>query len=389
MSDPAKRPVSGERTLQIHRLGRVEYEDGLGLMGAAAGAIRLGAPPDMDYLFLVEHPPLFTFGRRVEAANLRAARGSLVEEGFEFYETDRGGNVTYHGPGQVVGYPVIDLSDRRDVRGYVATLEEAMIRTCADYALRAGRHPVHRGAWIGGKKIGAVGVHLSRWISSHGFAFNVSPDLGHFRHIVPCGIAEPGLGVTSLAAELEALGRAPPALPDVEVRLATHLAALLGRRREDRSVDLRTVSVVVTGSDGRVLLLRRTEARGGFWQPVTGRMERGEVPAVTARRELFEETGADLEVQPLGYRHAFALDPSRLGEPAAATLVTAEETAFVARAPPGFECRRSLEEHSEHGWFTLEEALELLRFAGLRRAVRLATAGSHGEASCPVAGDRH
>ncbi len=361
------------RTLRVHRLGRVEYADGLRLMALAGDAVRAGAPPATDHLFLLEHPPVLTLGRSAETGNIIAAPAWLEKQGFEIHRTDRGGDVTYHGPGQVVGYPVLDLSDRRDVRRYVGGLEEAMIRTCGDYGVEAGRHEEHRGAWVGREKIGAVGVHLARWITSHGFAFNVAPDMQHFQVIVPCGIADPRLGVTSLAAQLEARGRAVPPMSEVEERLATHLAAIFGRARQDVAPDLRTVSVVPVGVDGRVLLLRRSEARGGFWQPVTGRIEPGESPAAAARRELREETGADVEVQDLGYRHAFGLEPGLVRRDGVPGVLVADETAFAARLPPGFSCRLS-DEHAEHGWYTPVEAVEKLRFAGLRRAVRLAAA---------------
>jgi len=359
------------RTLRTYKLGRVEYDDGLRLMALAGDAVRAAAPPATDHLFLLEHPPLLTLGRSAGRANILAAPDWLAKQGFEIHETDRGGDVTYHGPGQIVGYPVLDLAERPDVRKYVATLEEAMIRTCAAYGVEAGRHEEHHGAWVGHKKIGAVGVHLARWVTSHGFAFNVAPDMRHFQVIVPCGIADPRLGVTSLAEELRARGRALPPASDVEERLAADVAELFGRERADRAPDLRTVSVVPVGADGRVLLLRRSEARGGFWQPVTGRIEPGEEPEAAACRELFEETGADAAVTALGYTHAFGLEPRLLPGMPVGVLV-AEETAFVARLPPAFACRIS-DEHAEHAWLPPSEALERLPFAGLRKAVRLAT----------------
>src|ERR1700674_3136075 len=213
------------RALLVHKLGRVEYEDGLRLMALAGEAVSGGLPPATDHLFLLEHPPVLTLGRSAERRNIIAAPEWLRKQGFEIHPTDRGGDVTYHGPGQIVAYPVLDLSDRPDVRKYVAALEEAMIRTCADHGVEAGRHEEHRGAWVGHKKIGAVGVHLARWITSHGLAFNVAPDLRHFQVIVPCGIADPRLGVTSLAAELGARGRAAPSLAEVEEQLAGPLAS--------------------------------------------------------------------------------------------------------------------------------------------------------------------
>lgn len=365
--------TAATRTLLVHRLGRVEYDDGVSLMRLAGDAVRAGTPRGTDHLFLVEHPPVLTLGRSAGRGNVIASPAWLEKRGFEIHETDRGGDVTYHGPGQVVGYPVVDLSDRPDVRRYVGALEEAMIRVCADHGVEAGRHEEHRGAWVGPKKIGAVGVHLSRWITSHGFAFNHAPDLGHFQAIVPCGISDPRLGVTSLAAELEARGRPVPARAEVEDALARHLAEALGRAvAPSPGPDLRTVSVVALGADGRVLLLRRSAARGGFWQQVTGRIERGEAPAAAARRELREETGADVPVVPLDYHHAFALDPA-LNRVRVGQLALVEETAFAARLPPGFAPTLS-DEHAEHVWATPEEALAQLRFAGLRKAVKLAVA---------------
>jgi lipoyl(octanoyl) transferase len=365
--------MSAARTLLVHRLGRVEYDDGLSLMRLAGDAVRAGSPRATDHLFLVEHPPVLTLGRSAGRANVLASPAWLEGQGFELHETDRGGDVTYHGPGQIVGYPVVDLSDRPDVRRYVGALEEAMIRACADHGVEAERHPEHRGAWVGPRKIGAVGVHLSRWITSHGFAFNHAPDLAHFQAIVPCGISDPRLGVTSLAAELERAGRPVPGRAAVEDALARHLADALGRgAARSPGPDLRTISVVPVSADGRVLLLRRSPERGGFWQQVTGRIERGEQPEAAARRELREETGADVPVVPLEYRHAFPLDPS-LNRVRPGQLVLVEEVAFAARLPPGFEPRLS-DEHAEHVWATPAEAIARLRFAGLRKAVKLAAA---------------
>jgi lipoyl(octanoyl) transferase len=267
---------------------------------------------------------------------------------------------------------VLDLTATPDVRRYVAALEEAMIRTCADHGLEARRHPEHRGAWIGSRKIGAVGVHLARWITSHGFAFNLAPDLAHFQVIVPCGISDPRLGVTSLAAELERRGRSTPPVDLVEAQLAEHVAAALQRRLMPGPDPLRTVTVVPVASDGRVLLLKRAPERGGFWQPVTGRMDPGEAPIETARRELREETGADVAVTPLGYRHGFCYDPVSLGRPAGPVRGCVEE-AFLARLPPGFEPTLS-DEHTEAAFSPAAEAALIPRFAGLRRAIRLATA---------------
>lgn len=218
----------GRPTLRVHRLGRVGYSAGLALMEEAGDRLRSSPSGEGERLFLLEHPPVLTVGRA--GGRILASPAWLAERGFELHEVDRGGGVTYHGPGQIVGYPVVDLRDRPDVRCFVQDLEEAMIRACADFGVEAGRHPLHHGAWVRARKIGAVGVRLDRWISSHGFALNVATELSHFGAIVPCGIDDPALGVTSLAAELAARGRAVPAREAVEERLAHHVAVLLGRR---------------------------------------------------------------------------------------------------------------------------------------------------------------
>ena len=185
------------RSLEIRRLGVVPYEDGLALQRALVEERRTGATGDV--LVLLQHPPVITLGVKGDGgrANILATGSRLAELGIAVHESGRGGDVTYHGPGQVVGYPILDLKpDRCDVHRYVRDVEEVMIRTCADYGLAAGRIKGLTGAWVGAEKIGAIGVRISRWITSHGFAFNVGTALDHFRLIVPCGISD--RGVTSL-----------------------------------------------------------------------------------------------------------------------------------------------------------------------------------------------
>lgn len=179
-----------------------------------------------DTLLLLQHPPVITVGVKGDGgrSNIIATPQRLAQLGIEVCETGRGGDVTYHGPGQVVGYPILDLRpDRCDVHRYVRDVEEVMIRTCAGYGLSAARVKGMTGVWIGAEKIGAIGIRISRWITSHGFAFNVHPDLGHFGLIVPCGLA--GRGVTSL----EALKVGPLRMADVEDSLAGHFYAVFER----------------------------------------------------------------------------------------------------------------------------------------------------------------
>jgi lipoyl(octanoyl) transferase len=190
--------VSSEvRQLEVRRLGRVGYDEALALQRELVEERRASRIPDL--LLLLEHPPVITLGVRSEVSrsNVVATGERLGELGIAIHETGRGGDVTYHGPGQIVGYPILDLRpDRCDVHKYVRDLEEVMIRTCADYGVAAGRIAGLTGTWVGAEKIGAIGIRISRWITSHGFAFNVRTDLDHFKLIVPCGISD--RGVTSL-----------------------------------------------------------------------------------------------------------------------------------------------------------------------------------------------
>ena len=207
------------RPLEVRRLGRVPYARGLELQERLVADRQAGRIPDQ--LLLLEHDPVFTLGRNARTANVLLPAEALRERGFEVFETGRGGDVTYHGPGQLVGYPILDLApDRRDVHRYVRDLEDVMIRTCADYGLEAARVEGLTGTWLGDEKIGAIGVRIARWVTSHGFAFNVGTDLGAFDLIVPCGIRE--RGVTSLERRL---GH-PVALDEVMDRLAAHFAAV-------------------------------------------------------------------------------------------------------------------------------------------------------------------
>jgi lipoyl(octanoyl) transferase len=207
------------RSLRIRRLGRVPYGRGLELQERLVAERQKGAVGDQ--LLLLEHEPVFTLGRNARAENVLYPAELLRQRGFDVHETGRGGDVTYHGPGQIVGYPILDLSpDRRDVHRYVRDLEEVMVRTCADYGVEAGRIAGLTGTWVGREKIGAIGVRISRWVTSHGFALNVSTDLAAFELIVPCGIRDKG--VTSLE---RLLGRAVP-LDEVMDRIAAHFAAV-------------------------------------------------------------------------------------------------------------------------------------------------------------------
>ncbi len=188
------------RAIEVIRLGRVSYPDATDRMEIRARSRLAGRVPDA--LFLLEHQPTVTLGRRGTRAHILATEEDLEKTGIHVFETGRGGDVTYHGPGQLVAYPVLDLSpDRKDVRKYVRDLESVMLRTAAFFGVAAKRDPKRPGAWVEDRKIGSVGVRISRWVTTHGFAFNVTTSMAPFQHIVPCGIE--GCTMTSLRLESE------------------------------------------------------------------------------------------------------------------------------------------------------------------------------------------
>ena len=207
------------RPLEVIRAGRVPYRDGLALQAARIEARRAGRVPDT--LYLLEHPDVITLGTGSDPSPLLASESELETLGIEVFETGRGGDITYHGPGQLVGYPILDLKpDRKDLHRYLRDLEGVLIAALAEFGIRAGREPGLTGVWTASGKIAAIGVRdSSGWITSHGCALNVRPDLTRFGTIVPCGIAD--RAVTSLALEL---GAAPP-MDAVEAAIVDAFAA--------------------------------------------------------------------------------------------------------------------------------------------------------------------
>jgi lipoyl(octanoyl) transferase len=186
----------------VEQLGRIEYAEALRMLRGKVAARKVGTISDT--LLLVEHPHVYTLGRNARREHVLATRDQLEALGVEVFDTDRGGDVTYHGPGQLVGYPVLDLSEhRRDLAWYMRSLEEVLVGVAQEFGVQAGRQKGAAGVWVENEKLAAMGVHVSRWITSHGFALNVNTDLSYFDGIVPCGLR--GKGVTSLE---KLLGRA-------------------------------------------------------------------------------------------------------------------------------------------------------------------------------------
>src|SRR6202789_3796109 len=214
-------------------LGLISYAAAYALQQQVVAARKRGDLPDV--LLLCEHPHVITLGRNGKTANLRASDRLRAQMNVEFCETDRGGDITYHGPGQIVGYPILDLTEhRRDVRWYVRLLEETMIRASAEFGITARRIEGRHGLWVDAdsgeeEKLGAIGVHLSRWVTSHGFSYNVSTDLGYFDLIVPCEI--PGKRATSL----ERLLKRAVSADEVKPRISAHFGEVFEREMSSRS----------------------------------------------------------------------------------------------------------------------------------------------------------
>jgi lipoyl(octanoyl) transferase len=208
-------------TIEVRRLGTIGYQAALDLQAQLVEQRKQGLIPDQ--LLLLEHPPVITLGVRTrnDRSHVLESEAAMAARGVGLFETGRGGDVTYHGPGQLVGYPIVDLKpDRCDVHRYVRDLEEVLIRAVDAFGVRAGRIEGLTGIWVGDQKLAAIGVRISRWVTSHGFALNVNTDLSHFGLIVPCGITDKG--VTSLE---RLLGHALP-MDEVAETVARQFAAL-------------------------------------------------------------------------------------------------------------------------------------------------------------------
>ncbi|HEX6749601.1 MAG TPA: lipoyl(octanoyl) transferase LipB [Longimicrobium sp.] len=210
------------RPLDVRRLGLISYGDALALQADLVARRRAGEVPDT--LLLLEHPHVITLGSGAHEENVLVTPEERAERGIELFETGRGGDVTYHGPGQLVGYPILDLKpDRQDLHRYLRDLEEVLIGVLGEFGLEGGRKEGLTGVWVGDRKVAAIGVRVSSgWITSHGFALNVSTDLSFFGAIIPCGIRDHGVG--SISGEL---GR-DVALAEAEAAVVRQMARVFG-----------------------------------------------------------------------------------------------------------------------------------------------------------------
>jgi lipoyl(octanoyl) transferase len=181
---------------EVRDLGRIDYAEAFAMQQDLVAQRKRGEIPDQ--LLIVEHPHVVTMGRNGRNENVLASPEVLARSGIEFHLTDRGGDVTYHGPGQIVGYPIVDLREwKRDVVAFVRAIEQVIIDALGSFRIFSYRDPAATGVWTESGKVAAIGVHISRWVTSHGFALNVDTDLNYFRYIVPCGLTKP---VTSMRA---------------------------------------------------------------------------------------------------------------------------------------------------------------------------------------------
>ncbi len=238
------------RRLLVATLGVVPYSDALELQRACARA-RIDGRIDQDVLILLEHPPVVTTGRGTRAQNLLLDAGALASRGIELFDVERGGDVTFHGPGQLVGYPIVDLRrHKEDLHWYLRQVEQVLIDALTPFGVHAARNPGKTGVWTNGRKIASIGVHAKQWVTSHGFALNVTTDLSYFDVMVPCGI--PDVVMTSVEREL--LARADgaclapsPALFD-EVRNAVTDAAATSFALDAEPLSAESLSALALGA---------------------------------------------------------------------------------------------------------------------------------------------
>jgi lipoyl(octanoyl) transferase len=220
------------RTCEVRDLGRLGYAEAFALQRELVEQRKQGRIADQ--LIFVEHPHVITLGRNGNMENLLASEEVLRRAGIEFHPTDRGGDITYHGPGQIVGYPIFDLREwKRDVVAYVRAIEQVIVDVLGEFGIEAGCLKGCTGVWVQGKKVAAIGVHVSRWVTSHGFALNHTTDLSYFQYIVPCGLTKP---VTSMQ-ELGALANREDVIAALARTFAKHFDLDLTSKNEPSHSD--------------------------------------------------------------------------------------------------------------------------------------------------------
>ena len=358
------------RPAQFRRLGMVLYSAGLSMQKALAEHVQIDGKPDQ--ILILEHNPVYTLGRGAARTDIHMSSEFLAENGIEIHQTDRGGQVTYHGPGQVVVYPICNLKKgRQSVGRFIRGLEQAMINSARDFGIDAATLDGHPGAWVntkrGPEKIGAIGVHLSRWISTHGIAFNLDPCMEHFGWITPCGISDKG--VCSLKT---ILGDGCPSRKEAEASIAGHLSDVLAFDLAPVASPSESISALVwrRGPSGpEVLMMLRCPSDGMWWSSVTGMVENGETLEAAAIRELSEECGLTGKLLPLDFKHTFLIDP-RLAQTSGDEPQFCAENCFHVEVAPNAMVTLNPTEHSECRWCSPDEAMQLMAWDGSKTALK-------------------
>ncbi|MCL1907939.1 MAG: lipoyl(octanoyl) transferase LipB [Holophagaceae bacterium] len=336
-----------------------------------------------DQILFLEHNPVFTLGRSANRADIHLAEGFLPIHGLEVHQINRGGQVTYHGPGQIVVYPICNLRrGRQDVNRLVYGLEQAMIETARSFGVATDRIAGYPGVWVkterGPEKLGAVGIHLRRWVSTHGIAFNLDPDMSHFQWITPCGISE--MGVCSLRT---ILGEGCPSWNMASEYLARNISEMLAIEAMTVEEPSKSISATIwrRGTNGReVLVMMRNASEGQGWSSVTGMVEDGETQEEAAHRKTLEETGLRGQLAHLGLQHTFWIDPvlthiqpsesHKVDEPRFNT-----ETCFHIEVPADSQVVMNRAEHGEYRWCAPEDAMQLMSWEGSKTALNTLARG--------------
>jgi lipoyl(octanoyl) transferase len=349
-----------------HDLGRVHYRAGERIQELLEQDTRLG---NRQHLIALEHNPVFTFGKNADRSNLLWDKERLILKRIQLFETSRGGDITYHGPGQIVIYPIVNLQKIGITLGdFVRGLEESMIRTADRFGIRSQRIKGNSGVWVktnsGFSKLGALGLHVSKWITTHGIAFNVNPELGHYLGINPCGFED--RGVVSIYSLLE---NDAPSIDEVKNLLVNEIRNQFGLKLLQSPSPTLSISVIVyrETSDGiEILMMRRVPRDGGWWQSVTGMIDPEESKEHAAGREVFEETGLTGDLIDLDYQHTFVLPKPQLQLP---YIFNVEHCFIFKPSEPLQPVRLSPLEHDSYRWVTVEEAKLLTPWDGMRIAL--------------------
>lgn len=349
----------------LHNLGKVHYRASLRMQTIAKQKAKdLGE----QHIFFLEHNPVYTLGKFASSENLLWDTNQIEIHGIQKFDTDRGGDITYHGPGQIVIYPIMNLQLLGCKLGdFIRTLENVMIQTAATFNVNAQRLQGDSGVWVvnghGFDKLGAIGLHVSHWITSHGLAFNVSPNLDHYKGINACGFKE--RGVVSLQS---LLGSKAPSVQRVKEELLRNFKTSFNLEYLNPEASSKSISCIVyCRRDGvlQILMMKRVERDGGWWQSVTGMMDANETIHETAQREVFEETGITGKLLDLEYDHIFALPVVDSSQPL--RLINEHCLGLEVEKHDGVKLNPA--EHDEFTWVDVNTAKAMTPWDGMRIAL--------------------